>query len=297
MADGSWTRTRAHGHAASGMIAPDAGRGQGVGRSISARGFSLVELLVVIAVLAVLISLTLSAGTKVVSVGRERGTQWALQSLDAALGDYIQSSGSIPSATVRDPLDRNLRVPLIDGAVGANASDLRTMNSASWFVYQLQSEGASAVNAINQIDQKLRQTVISQANPAVADETETGVRTTRLLDPWGNPLRYVHPRFAGPVGRGLAGGEQVATVAGNVAVGLSYKWTTFTRDPTRRWQASNGRWSIAGQAEIDAGRTRGLSDGGSPQNRRPYFYSAGPDGDPSTIDDNIYTNRPSFARP
>jgi len=39
------------------------------------------------------------------------------------------------------------------------------------------------------------------------------------------------------------------------------------------------------------------SDGGLTSGNRPYFYSAGPDGDPSTLEDNVYSNAPTHADP
>jgi hypothetical protein len=36
------------------------------------------------------------------------------------------------------------------------------------------------------------------------------------------------------------------------------------------------------------------SDGGTSPDARPYFYSCGPDGDPSTTADNVYIVTPTF---
>ncbi len=173
--------------------------------------FTLIELLVVITIIAILVSLTLAAGTKVVSVGRERGTQWALQALDTSVGEYIQANGSIPPATVRDPLNANRRVPIIDGGVGTAAANLQAMDSVAWYVYQLQAEGSSALAAVHQIDARLRKTGSVAAASAKSDATQTGARTTQILDVWGNPMRYVHPRFGGVhgVGDGLLGGHHL----------------------------------------------------------------------------------------
>ncbi|MFO0861675.1 MAG: type II secretion system protein [Phycisphaerales bacterium] len=252
--------------------------------------FTLIELLVVITIIAILVSLTLAAGTKVVSVGRERGTQWALQTLDTSVGEYIQSSGSIPSATVRDPLDSNLRVPIIDGGVGTDATSLQTMDSTAWYIYQLQSEGSSALAAIQQIDPKLRKTGIVSGG-FTSSPTQTGSRTTQILDVWGNPIRYVHPRFGGVHGVGSTAVEQLDDVLGSPPAGKQYGFksknvTAFSRDPA--------------PVNLPPGKKptdyKNDADGGAAPSRRPYFYSAGPDGDPSTVDDNVYTVRPNFPR-
>jgi hypothetical protein len=46
-------------------------------------------------------------------------------------------------------------------------------------------------------------------------------------------------------------------------------------------------------AEIRRDPAQKDADGGLTTNR-PYFYSAGPDGDPSTIEDNVYTVQPQI---
>ncbi|MBS0192288.1 MAG: type II secretion system protein [Planctomycetes bacterium] len=275
-------------------------------RTNAGNGFTLVELLVVIAIIAILVSLTLAAGTKVVSVGRERGTQWALQALDNSVSEYIQSSGGIPSATVKDPLDTSAnprRVPIVDGLVddqSAAVKGYRMMDSTAWYLHQLEAEGSSALAAVNQIDPRLRTTGIVTTGSGISDSASTGSRTTRIVDVWGNPIRYVHPRFAGTHTGTTAGSfEDVTDVLGNTGT-YTYKFTKIFRDGKERWKPdpdNAGDWlRITLDTEKNMASARGASDGGATQNRRPYFYSAGPDGDPSTIEDNVYTIRPEFPK-
>ncbi|MBX3389567.1 MAG: type II secretion system protein [Phycisphaeraceae bacterium] len=254
------------------------------------RAFTLLELLVVITIIAILVSLTLATGTKVVSIGRERGTQWALQALDTSVGEYIQANGAIPAATVRDPSPNSTwRVPIIDGGVGKDAANLRAMDSTAWYVYQLQSEGSSALAAIHQIDARLRKTGIAKDSDAQYDESHTGTRTTQILDVWGNPIHYVHPRYGGVHGVGSGVAEDIADVLGTYVPGYgtkSFEIKVFSRDPAPKVLPSGKK--------IDDYKND--ADGGAAPNRRPYFYSAGPDGDPSTTEDNIYTIRPNLPR-
>lgn len=254
-----------------------------------APGFTIIELLVVITIIAILMSLTLAAGSKVVSVGRERGTQWAMQSLDTSISEYIQSNGSIPPATVRDPTPgSNMRMPIVDGGVGLNPANLKPMDSTAWFIYQLQSEGSSALASIHQIDPKLRKTGIANTDVKY-NEQNTGARTTQILDVWGNPIRYVHPRFGGVHGVGIGQADRLEDVLGVYSPGYgtqSVPISVFSRDPAPV-NLPNGK---------RAADYKNDSDGGAPPNRRPYFYSAGPDGDPSTTDDNVYTTRPNLPR-
>ncbi|MBY0113761.1 MAG: prepilin-type N-terminal cleavage/methylation domain-containing protein [Phycisphaerales bacterium] len=246
-------------------------------KHITRRAFTLVELLVVIAVIAILVSLTLAAGSKVVSVGRERGTQWTLQTLDSMMSDYIQANGSIPSPTVRDPVNTSRQVAIADGGVGDTPTNLEPFDSTAWLVYQLQSQGAAAVSVLDQLDDKVRK--VGFSNNPIAAASVTGTRTTRILDVWGRPIRYVHPRFGGVRGEGANKVDKFSEILGvdtsspNPQNDLLF--SALSRDPKNKKDA----------------------DGGAPVARRPYFYSAGADGDPSTIDDNVYLVRPNFPRP
>ncbi|MBL8887084.1 MAG: type II secretion system protein [Phycisphaerales bacterium] len=272
--------------------------------NIRQRGFTLIELLVVITIIAILVSLTLAAGTKVVSVGRERGTQWAMQALDTSVGEYIQANGAIPPPTVRDPvgtLNNTKRVAIVDALVddqvadpsGAEAAGMKVFDSTAWYIHQLESSGSSALAAIHQIDPKLRKTGIRKGLPFSSSQ-QTGSRTTRILDVWGNPIRYVHPRFGGTHGQSATAFENMTNVLGGNAT--DYKYDTFLRDAKTRWIPKADKVGTLAPAAADEANQVGISDGGAAPSRRPYFYSAGPDGDPSTIEDNVYTIRPNLPR-
>lgn len=87
---------------------------------------------------------------------------------------------------------------------------------------------------------------------------------TTVLDAWKNPIRYVHPAFDGRIQTSV----RVDTLLGPVPPGRTIY------DPP-----------IVQRTDAD-------SDIGLCQNNRPYFYSAGPDGMPDTIEDNIYLVKP-----
>jgi prepilin-type N-terminal cleavage/methylation domain-containing protein len=263
-------------------------------------GFTLIELLVVITIIAILVSLTLAAGTKVVSVGRERGTQWAMQALDTSVGEYIQANGSIPPATVRDPVNTTKRIPIVDGLVddptvdpsGSEEAGLKVFDSTAWYVHQLEASGSSALAAIYQIDPKLRKVGTRQGVPFVNSQ-QTGTRTTRILDVWGNPMRYVHPRFGGPHGTSPSTFERMTDILGGNA--SDYTFEEFLRDPKSKW-IPDGAGTLKAVLPSEPEQGIGMTDGGASPSRRPYFYSAGPDGDPATTDDNVYTIRPNLPR-
>jgi hypothetical protein len=105
-----------------------------------------------------------------------------------------------------------------------------------------------------------------------------------VFDAWGHPLRFVHPAFKGTIygTRGSSGNSpdqptDVSAVLGNAPPGTQYICAQIRRNKT-----------------TDGGGPD--SDGGIPPTTRPYFYSAGPDGDPSTQDDNIYIAKPKAQR-
>ncbi|MBK9187418.1 MAG: prepilin-type N-terminal cleavage/methylation domain-containing protein [Phycisphaerales bacterium] len=89
---------------------------------------------------------------------------------------------------------------------------------------------------------------------------------TTVLDAWKNPIRYVHPAFDGRIDPQ----KSVATLLGPATPGRTY-------------------------VPANVLRTSADSDMGVCPNNRPYFYSAGPDGKPETIADNIYLVKPQVS--
>ena len=65
-------------------------------RARAARGFTLLELILVVAVLSVLVALSITVGSLVVRGGSERATQSMLTTLDRALDEYIALNGAAP---------------------------------------------------------------------------------------------------------------------------------------------------------------------------------------------------------
>jgi type II secretory pathway pseudopilin PulG len=100
----------------------------------------------------------------------------------------------------------------------------------------------------------------------ISTGTQQLYRVPMFKDPWGNYIRFVHPKFQGVFGESSSTGNSSAiTIKGTFAGGVQ------SLDLVRRNASPLGN-----------------SDGGVCAGSKGYFYSAGPDGKAETRDDNIY---------
>ncbi len=281
-------------------------------------GFSLVELLVVISIIGILVAITTMVGSAVINNGKRQATLGVIQSLDQALTAYMDSKGSVPPALVEVPYanlpssiqsampgDVSAFYPAIDGRARENTSDeLNEVNSVALFI-----QSASVVPAAQTVFTEMDSKFIQNYSP---DEQVLPFLLT-AFDAWGNPIRYVHPKFDGIIERDprtLANaGEPVNIVNPNKPFFVA---GALPMDATTRVRMKFIRRNRLVQADYNqvAPQATGLnqqqlsefsllpdSDGGLTVGNKPYFYSAGPDGDPSTIEDNIYSNSPQHVDP
>lgn len=240
------------------------------------RAFTLLELLVVFTVIAVLVGVALMVGQKVTGGSKVKSTQNVLQTLDQAVDAYIQAKGG---TAARFP-DRFVDVsknefPLADGTINGDA-----VPSAQLAVEILKSEPSSA-----SIIKGIQTEFIGQANaPSIAGAVpekagpsgNVVIVLTEVKDAWGKPIRFVHPAYQGIYGNG-ANPQR--------AISLKRGGSLNPFQVSRQWAAVTGTGDTTYQGEGDGG----LCAGG-----RPYFYSAGPDNNPATIEDNVYSIRPTF---
>lgn len=258
------------------------------------RAFTLLELMVVIAIIVVLMTLVLSIGAAVTGSSRKANTENAIRVLDSLLTGYEADAGGPPSPFVADPRDSSRLFPVADARNMNLQDDLPTgqytragnqmINSAGLFILQV-SETQGAQGALEGLDSAVLRTWTPHRadnlnNPAAIPEMPT------LFDGWGNPLRYVHPAFGGlhPEDRNQAGQSvQVTSILGNAPAGREFAITQIRRNNRNTAQNPESAEDFAD------------SDGGRPRTGRPYFYSAGPSGDPSNTDDNVYSSRPYFS--
>lgn len=289
------------------------------------RAFTLVEMMVVIGIIVILVSITLGVASAVVEGGRKRATEGVLRALDQTMDIYIDKKGEIPPALVAVPPSRlvgggpldgqTMYYPMIDGVVQiANGAPFLAIDSVG--IYMFAAEQVPEIQSIVAgLDSKFVRRGQASAAPEIAggaggganaSSTQPLVEITSVLDAWGNPIRIVHPRFDSIiVGSGQFGSIGILPTTdasdgyftASELPRLGGRYMPFRR--IRRLAPTRDEWRNFDAATIAQNFSNrvGDSDGGACPSPRPYFYSAGPDGDPSTIDDNVYTVRPRFPEP
>jgi len=254
-------------------------------------GFTLIELLVVVGIIAVLSAIVLVAGRSVLSGGKKSATQDVLRLLDTSLEAYIAAKDGLPASTVytaTDAAGTNIDlVPVADARNGERLPDAdpvraRTpgsemINSAGLYLLQA-SEVPTAKTHIEAIPQRFVKQAKIFGNASAAAERQI----LTPVDSWGRPIRFVMPGFDGLLLTDVA-------QAPGAAMPL-----TDARFPPRKNAQS---WAINSIRRNNKTTTSlADSDGGRCVGKRPYFYSCGEDGDPSTMEDNIYTTIPTITK-
>lgn len=259
------------------------------------RGFTIIELLVVIAIIAVLAAIVLVAGGSVLASGKRNATQDVLRVLDTSLEAYIAAKDGLPPGLVKvwvtdaqaaaGQANTKRLVPLADARVGTQiaaadgSSDptLHVINSAGLFV-QIASTVPTAKGHIDSVPQKF------MAPRPMLGSGSTSTQILTPMDAWGRPIRFVMPPFDGVLGA-------TPRTAAGAAVNLDSQ--NFPPKPSADDQYA---FPTIRRNNYTTGTAPpfGDSDGGRATGRRPYFYSAGEDGNPATVEDNIYFNQPTF---
>jgi prepilin-type N-terminal cleavage/methylation domain-containing protein len=265
------------------------------------RGFTLIELLVVVGIIAVLMGIVIAVGAKVKNSGKVKSTKDLLLALDAVNAAAMSAnSGQVLPAIVADPRLYTNRsdkaalawIPVADARADFSQDGAATpmINSVGLFLWQARQypEAAKLLEGLPSKQMKVLE--LDDAEPAVpADPTQLKGQPplATAIDAWGNPIRYVHPSFDGPIQGGPAGQPDAymttTTLVPLAAPGV-YEFLEIRRNSIKRGDPATDP-SLAAD-----------SDGGSCVAGRPYFYSAGPDGDPSTTEDNVYSTAPTLPK-
>lgn len=130
------------------------------------RAFTLIELLTVVAVLAILAALVIGAGRRATETGRIARTQAALAALGAALEGYKRQYGDYPRTADAAQLLQAL-VGKVDPQLRDLHPDGRVQLDVALFTY----------------------------DPPADPEENANVR---LIDPWGQPYHYVYKTNISP---------------------------------------------------------------------------------------------------
>lgn len=277
-------------------------------RGVGVRGFTLIELMVVIGVLAILVGITIVVGATVAGDARKSSTIDTVRSLDAVLGQYAIDQG-VPTPLVSHPGDaKDGRSPIrqvaiadanINGETNSDGSP-RMINSVGFLLSQLTQDGTDE-SLLAQIDEGSLKLFSPDGNDVAQDERQPLLRT--VVDAWERPIRYVHPKFDGVFTDGDRGTGDAGVARRIVRNDDGY----FTRPAGDQYSEADfltpriRRNFITEQERADAEASGtvlvGDGDGGAVVGGTPYFYSAGEDGDPSTREDNAYTSEPRFIDP
>ncbi len=194
-------------------------------QSTGSRGFTLIELIVVVGVIAVLAAIVLAIGPRVLGGQKASGTESMLRSLDRVYEDFLSSNGG---AQPRFDVNDYAGVPgadlalLADGknetvdsandeafsqypASGGSSRDYPRFPDAAVFLRQALAAGVGEATLASLPDRNVVITATSDDPGAPAEETD---RTPSVLDLWGPtdpawtegyvlfggvPILFVHP--------------------------------------------------------------------------------------------------------
>lgn len=278
----------------------------------AAGGFTLIELIVVIAIIAILAGLALFVGQKVAQGGRESLTKDLIRVLNGTVASYQADRDAKAPWKYTDLSPAKNEFAIIDARANPAPADVdQTNNPAepSVALYLLATgEAPSVKSALGGIDSRFirrgtfavttgtTNIVIKQASGSSQLPTEPGnggspgntMQGLEILDAWGNPIRYVHPKFQGGAGNYFNDTTSNIVTRDTMKVRLSRSGGASDYEFRRSYRPFNPSTPPAGTKPIgDA--DEGLCTGGA-----PYFYSPGPDKDPGTREDNVYENKPQF---
>lgn len=258
------------------------------------RAFTIVELLIVVVIIALLASIGLYVGRQVAEGGKVRATQNTLQILDQVLNEYqtAKSGSKVPAALI-DGIGNDY--PMFDGRVAGfpftETDPPRVNPSLSIFLAHARTEAGAVDQALSKIDPKYveRTSAIqtSWGSPALPNNVGP-IPGIIIKDGWGRPIRFVHPELKGGWGPGYH--KDVASTSASTFVPVVNRpYFVISRMPGVEMRRSCWPFNPTARNSGDIG------DADQGTCTSPYFYSCGPDGDPGTADDNIYSNKkPTF---
>ena len=188
------------------------------------RAFTLIEIIVVITIIAILASIALMVGNRVMQTGRINLTKNLLMILDKTQDNYMQDrDGKLPYKYTDSSAMKN-EFGIVDGRINPTLPNDVIEPSTTFYLLAIESS-TSAQATIKGLDSRfvVRAPMSNAAPPVGYDPTNfTTIYTKQsqtpkmpsvtnpgadepvqglvIKDPWGNAIRYVHPKFHGGYG-------------------------------------------------------------------------------------------------
>lgn len=163
------------------------------------RGFTLLELLVVITIIVILIAMVTTSGMLVIGRQNEATTRGIVTSLDRALEEYVIEAGAFPSF-VAPAYERVPGRKVVTGGVdnlNEMYLDRPQVRHPDASVFLLQAQGIGQVGSIisNIGDRFTVTTELTDSNPAdLTNEMDT---TPSIVDAWGDKEGWIATSRAG----------------------------------------------------------------------------------------------------
>ncbi len=245
------------------------------------RAFTLIELLVVIGIIAVLVGIGLSVGLGMVNSSRATTTKNTIQMLETYLSD-LNAAGKGPrsfKAYSTEVAGMTYEFPVIDGREDGDGFDRLADRPYSSLMRFLAAGDVSLGDSSGRwggLDSsQVRDGELGTAGSEI-------LRGVELVDQWDNPIRVVHPSYDGGHGDYWNASTETVETGNRPALNVSYRFGNSNRNLDLRRSYRPFDPGLEGDAAI------GDADEGICPNEQVYFYSAGPDGDPGTREDNVY---------
>ncbi|MSR28132.1 MAG: type II secretion system protein [Phycisphaerales bacterium] len=234
------------------------------------RAFTVLELVVVIGVILILMALALSVTSAVLAANDRRSMETTFKLLEQAMDSWQSQMGRSMTFGRRAVPGVPAATPDYTGTTPTVAYDIYEINATSAYIIcvmveQLAVAGSESSEILAKVPASALRFVPVNGGTVIGDPLPanwlpnrmptTAAQVREIIDPWGRRISSVFP------GRPATKAELA-----NPAI------------PT---DANDG--TVRTQDETSLGICR---------NRRPYFISCGPDGDFTSMDDNIFSYEP-----